>query len=127
MIDIPDSFFEKDQDGDFLCPKCRQKTVKCDCPSYDLPQPKMPVYHPVIRLEKKGRQGKSVTVIDRLPTDNGHLQEMIKKLKVSIGTGGTFYVQEDCGIIELQGNHIEKVKMFFMKQGLFKQPLNGKK
>ncbi|HSB52099.1 MAG TPA: translation initiation factor [Dissulfurispiraceae bacterium] len=55
----------------------------------------------VVRLERKGRGGKSVTVIDGLHVALGQRQALLKRLKSALGTGGT--VREST--IEIQGDH----------------------
>lgn len=58
-----------------------------------------------IRREKKGRGGKTVTVVYNLRLGPDQLKELGKHLRQACGTGGT--VKE--GIIEIQGDHREKV------------------
>ncbi|MBF0121777.1 MAG: hypothetical protein HQL21_00030 [Candidatus Omnitrophica bacterium] len=69
MIDIPDSFLPQDSNGLVLCPKCKRVATSCDCPVFDPIVPKGNPLKPIIRLEKSGRKGKVVTVIQRLPRD----------------------------------------------------------
>jgi translation initiation factor 1 len=59
----------------------------------------------VIRREKKGRGGKTVTVVDNLQLRPEELEALGKKLRQGCGTGGT--VKE--GTIEIQGDQREKV------------------
>ncbi len=54
-----------------------------------------------IRLERKGRGGKTVTVIDGLQMPQKEREELLKQLKVRLGTGGT--VKDDS--LEIQGDH----------------------
>jgi len=58
-----------------------------------------------IRREKKGRGGKTVTVIYNLRLAPAELKVLGRHLRQLCGTGGT--VKE--GTIELQGDHREKV------------------
>ena len=44
MIDIPDSVFPSNTNGDPICPKCRKDLTLCDCPSFDPTQPKKDLY-----------------------------------------------------------------------------------
>jgi len=53
-----------------------------------------------LRMEKKGRGGKTVTVVDGLPRNAAFLKDLSQDLKRACGTGGA--VQE--GAIELQGD-----------------------
>ena len=72
--------------------------------------------NPTVRLEKKGRGGKSVTVLARLPKQDKFLKELCKYLKNSLGTGGTYYIAEDSGVVEVQGDYgyqvVELAKKF---------------
>jgi len=73
-----------------------------------------------IRRESKGRGGKSVCVIDGLPLANAELKLLQKKLKSQLGTGGSI---KD-GLIEIQGDHREKLLQLLEKEG-FKAKLSG--
>ena len=66
-----------------------------------------------IRLESKGRGGKSVSVIFNLPYNPAHWTKITKKLKSFCGSGGTFKGEN----IEIQGDQRQKIKTFFEKEG----------
>lgn len=72
----------------------------------------------VFRLEKSGRGGKTVTVIDRLPRQEEFVRELCKELKSKCGSGGTYSLQSDCGIIEIQGDKRDAIKALFEKKGI---------
>jgi translation initiation factor 1 len=59
----------------------------------------------IVRLERKGRGGKSVTVIEGLPIPLAERQRLLKQLKAKLGTGGT--VKD--GSLEIQGDHCDSV------------------
>ncbi len=103
MIDIPDSILPRDVTGYILCPKCQKRSADCACPSYE-PQSKPERFKAVIRLEKSGRQGKTVTVITGLPRDEAFLCDLARTLKIKTGSGGTHYFMEDGGVVEVQGD-----------------------
>ena len=67
----------------------------------------------VFRIEKSGRNGKPVTVIDRFPKHETFLKELSKELKIKCGVGGTYYLSADCGIIEIQGDQRTQIKKIF--------------
>ncbi len=98
------------------CPKCQK--YPCACPkASDM----KPAEHTLkIRLEKNGRGGKIVTVIFELPKNDEYFTGVAKKLKALCGTGGAF---KD-NMIDIQGDHREKVKAFLEKLG-FKVKLAG--
>jgi len=64
-----------------------------------------------IRLLRR-RFGKMVTVVSGFESEN-ETKELSKKLKKQLACGGTFKDKE----IELQGEHIEKVKKALLKEG----------
>lgn len=66
-----------------------------------------------LRLERKGRGGKTVTVVDGLPDNAGFLKELSQQLKRLCGTGGA--VVE--GAVELQGDLRDRVRTCLAKKG----------
>lgn len=66
-----------------------------------------------IRRETSGRKGKGVTTVSGLPLDAKAMEMMAKQLKQLCGTGGT--VKER--IIEIQGDHREKIRDTLVSQG----------
>jgi translation initiation factor 1 len=63
-------------------------------------------------MEKKGRSGKSVTVVYGLPSNDAFLRELCQELKRACGTGGA--VSE--GTIELQGDLRDRVREYLLKK-----------
>jgi translation initiation factor 1 len=109
MIDIPDFVYPKDPDGNALCPKCRKLVAQCDCPSFEPVKKEFPLIKPSIRLDRAGRNGKIVTMIENLPHSEAYLKNLTKRLKVKTGCGGTFYLTENGGTLQLQGDHKKEV------------------
>ena len=66
-----------------------------------------------IRREKKGRGGKTVTVIMNLQLTNADRKALAKKLKKACGAGGA--VKDDT--IEIQGDNRDKVVAQLEKMG----------
>ena len=67
-----------------------------------------------IHKEKKGKKGKTVTVISGFGSENNsQIGILLRKLKVYCGTGGSL---NDQGI-QLQGDMQDKVKFFLRKEG----------
>ena len=62
----------------------------------------------VIRLERKGRAGKEVTIIDQLALAEGQLVQWLRDLKQQLGCGGSI---ED-GALVLQGDQCRRVRTF---------------
>jgi translation initiation factor 1 len=63
-------------------------------------------------MEKKGRGGKTVTVVDGLPRNATFLKELCQELKRACGTGGA--VAD--GTIELQGDLRDRVREYLVKK-----------
>lgn len=99
-----------------ICQMCKEQP--CTCKKVEEIKPSEITAK--IRMESKGRGGKSVSVIFNLPHNPEYFTKMTKKLKSVCGTGGTFKE----GKIEIQGNHREKIKAYLEKEG-FKVKLAG--
>jgi translation initiation factor 1 len=67
-----------------------------------------------LRMEKKGRAGKSVTVVYDLPRNAAFLKELCQELKRACGTGGA--VVEDT--IEVQGDLRDRVRDLLQRRGM---------
>ena len=72
----------------------------------------------VLRIEKQGRQGKTVTVIDQLPKQEIFLRELTTKLKKKCGSGGTYSLEGKEGVIEIQGDKREMIRKIFAADGI---------
>ncbi|MCT2529969.1 stress response translation initiation inhibitor YciH [SAR92 clade bacterium H921] len=66
-----------------------------------------------IRRETKGRKGKGVTTVSGIGLAEADLKTLAKQLKQKCSTGGT--VKD--GVIEIQGDHREKLKAELEKLG----------
>lgn len=96
------------------CPKCKEIMAACSCE----PEPKAGNYVPVLRMEKNGRGGKIVTVIDQLPKIKKTLEDLTSELKKKCGSGGTYYMDGKEGVIEIQGDKREMIRKIFEKKGI---------
>lgn len=67
----------------------------------------------IVSLDKKGRNGKIVTVISRFIGNDEDLKLLEKMLKTKCGTGGS--VKD--GEILIQGNFKDKIAEFLSKEG----------
>ena len=64
-------------------------------------------------MEKKGRGGKTVTVVDGLPNNAAFLKDLGQELKRACGTGGAILE----GAVELQGDLRDRVRPVLLKKG----------
>lgn len=97
-------------DGGRMCPECRQPLSKCACSLKSVP-----MGDGVVRVSRqtKGRGGKSVTLVKGLALDPAALALLGKQLRTACGSGGT--VKD--GVIEVQGDHCERIMSELRKHG----------
>jgi translation initiation factor 1 len=73
-----------------------------------------------IQVSRKGRGGKTVTVISGFQSKPETLMALLKKLKAQCGTGGTVKDQT----LEIQGDHAQKLLDLLLKAG-YKAKISG--
>ncbi|EAR61846.1 translation initiation factor Sui1 [Neptuniibacter caesariensis] len=97
-----------------LCPGCNEAIDTCICSELD-EQNRLAGLDGVVRIrrETSGRKGKGVTTVSGIPLPEAELKTLAKKLKKSCGTGGAL----KNGIVEIQGDHREKLKVMLEKEG----------
>src|SRR3954447_14680068 len=98
-----------------VCPRCGWPADDCKCSSRIArdPVPSRPdKITAKLRVEKKGRSGKTVTVVAGLPRNDAFLRTLCQELKRACGTGGT--LAEDA--IELQGDLRDRVREYLLKK-----------
>jgi translation initiation factor 1 len=95
-----------------LCPKCGWPADDCRCSKTR--DATVPIkVRCVLRLEKKGRGGKSVTVVADLPRNDAFLAALATELKRACGTGGT----AGDGAVEIQGDQRERLRPLLAAKG----------
>ena len=95
-----------------VCPKCGWPGRECRCSQrFDEPVPARITVK--LRVEKAGRGGKTVTVVDGLPRNAAFVKALAAKLRGACGTGGT--AREGC--VELQGDHRERLRTLLAGKG----------
>ena len=101
-------------DGGRTCPQCRQPLAACGCTAAQAQQLRGDGRVRVrVGRESAGRGGKTVTVVRGLALADAQIAELGKRLRSACGTGGT---AKD-GVIEIQGDHIERVLALLLKDG----------
>jgi translation initiation factor 1 len=68
---------------------------------------------PQVRLERKGRGGKTVTVVEHLALSDDELRALLRRLQQVCGTGGTCKEHH----LELQGDFQTKVRDWLRQHG----------
>ncbi len=97
-----------------ICPGCGWPERDCKCSRKAAAKESIPGRLVAkLRMEKAGRGGKTVTVVDGLPRNASFLKDLCQDLKRACGTGGAV----GDGAVELQGDLRERVREFLMKKG----------
>jgi translation initiation factor 1 len=73
-----------------------------------------------VQVSRKGRGGKTVTIVSGFQSSADKLADLLKKLKTQCGAGGTVKETE----IEIQGDHKQKVLELLLKLG-YKAKISG--
>ncbi len=102
---MPDRIVYSTESGRIsTCPTCGQPYKQCRCNESQAPEKKKSDGIVRIMRDRKGRGGKTVTIVTGLPQDKAAtLGQQLKKL---CGSGGT--VKDD--VVEIQGDHCDKVQ-----------------
>lgn len=96
------------------CPGCGAPKESCRCQqAADTPASLPRRVTAKLRMEKAGRGGKMVTVVDGLPDNAAFLKELIQELKRVCGTGGTVLD----GRVQLQGDLRDRVRAVLTGKG----------
>jgi translation initiation factor 1 len=97
-----------------LCPGCGEALEECRCKEI-ADESRLTQLDGVVRIrrETSGRKGKGVTTLTGIPLKESDLKSLLKKLKQACGTGGA--LKE--GVIEIQGDHRDKLKTLLEKEG----------
>ncbi len=99
-------------DGGRMCPACRLAMAACQCAARSRAAPRGDGKVRVSR-ETQRRGGKTVTVVRGLLLDDAALSVLAKRLRQACGCGGT----SKEGVIEVQGDHVERVLTWLQQQG----------
>ena len=96
------------------CPVCGWPQRDCRCSGQHVASGAIPARIVAkLRTEKKGRGGKTVTVVYGLPQNSEFLRELSQDLKRACGTGGTVVD----GGVELQGELRERLRDVLGQRG----------
>jgi translation initiation factor 1 len=95
------------------CPKCGWPEKDCRCAAAGAEEAVPDKIVAKLRIEKSGRGGKTVTVIDGLPRNREFLKNLAGELKRACGTGGA--VGETT--VEIQGDRREDLRDLLARRG----------
>ena len=95
-----------------VCARCGWPAKDCRCSS-QLEEAVPARIVARLRIERAGRRGKTVTVVEGLPRNAEFLKTLAAELKRACGTGGT--AVEDR--VELQGDHVAALRALLAARG----------
>ena len=96
-----------------ICPGCGWPAPQCCCHQSAENEAVPTRIVAKLRVEKKGRGGKTVSVVHGLPHNDAFLKDLCQELKRACGTGGA--VLE--GAVELQGDLRDRIRAVLLKKG----------
>ena len=96
-----------------VCPGCGWPAADCKCSSRNASASVPDRVIAKLRLEKKGRGGKSVSVIYDLPDNAEFLKTLCQDLKRACSVGGAVIE----GGVELQGDQRERLRALLQQRG----------
>ena len=89
---------------------------------FEMPEEKFEQKDPLIcKFEKKGRNGKPVTLIEGFEGTEEELKQISKKIKTTLGVGGS----EKDGIIVIQGDNRDKIMKILQDMGYKTKRVGG--
>ena len=95
-----------------VCPKCGWPHTDCRC-SVSIEDRVPERVTARLRIEKAGRRGKTVTVVEGLPRNKEFLKGLTGELKRACGSGGTAGESH----VEIQGDHRDRLRTLLRGKG----------
>ena len=89
---------------------------------FEMPEEQFVQKEPLLcKFEKKGRNGKPVTLIEGFEGSDDNLKKISKKIKTTLGIGGS----EKDGIIVIQGDNRDKIMKILQEMGYKTKRVGG--
>jgi translation initiation factor 1 len=101
--------------------KKRRPPRRAAPPASSAPPPGLKPGVVYVERSRKGRGGKTVTLVLNLPGSEADKGQLLKELKTTCGAGGTL---KD-GVLEIQGDHRDKVMDHLRARGHQVKPRGG--
>ncbi|HVG94755.1 MAG TPA: translation initiation factor [Planctomycetota bacterium] len=90
-------------------------------PEKAAPPPTPPTGPARVRLERQGRGGKVVSVVENLPGHPARIEEIARTLKTRCGSGGTVKGR----VVEIQGDHRDRIVEVLASLGIAARRAGG--
>ena len=89
---------------------------------FEMPEEQFEQKNPLIcKFEKKGRNGKPVTLVEGFEGNDEELKKISKKIKTTLGIGGS----EKDGVIIIQGDNRDKIMQILKDLGYKTKRVGG--
>lgn len=89
---------------------------------FEMPEEKFEQKNPLVcKYEKKGRNGKPVTLVEGFEGSEEELKQISKKIKTTLGIGGS----EKDGVIIIQGDNRDKIMKILQDLGYKTKRVGG--
>jgi len=95
-----------------LCAKCGWPAKKCRCSTNTDEAVPLNIVAK-LRIEKSGRRGKTVTMVEGLPRNPAFVKELAGEIKKACGTGGKAGEKH----IEIQGDQRDAIRRLLQARG----------
>jgi translation initiation factor 1 len=108
--------YSTDPDWKENCDRCGKSLEDCSCKESNTALP--PIQTVYIKIDKKGRGGKTVSLITNV---KGDLKSLQKEIQKKCASGGAV----KNGNIEIQGDHLRKMREILEKKGFKVKQVGG--
>jgi translation initiation factor 1 len=108
--------FSTDPNWSVKCENCGNLKENCTCTESVSKTFKNQTAY--IKRDRKGRGGKTVTIVTNL---SGDIKSLQKELQKKCASGGT--LKKDA--LEIQGDHLEKIRVILQKKGCNVKKVGG--
>jgi len=98
------------------CERCERPLDECECPRDASGEILLPRDQPA-RVQREKRRGKQVTVISGLDPEATDLRALLKDLRGRLGAGGTIAGDGADAVIEVQGDHADRLVALLKERG----------
>lgn len=89
---------------------------------FEMPEEEFVQKEPLVcKYEKKGRNGKPVTLVEGFEGGEEELKKIAKKIKTTLGIGGS----EKDGVIVIQGDNRDKIMKILQEMGYKTKRVGG--
>lgn len=98
---------------DVVCKKCKELQSKCKCDKKALIKEKSEYF---LWINEEKRSGKDLTICGIFYMEKKELEDLFKKCKTILASGGKIREEKEGFLLEIQGKHKDKLKEILKAQ-----------